>query len=188
MSNEPKFKIVTKASYLPGDNQLIIETVDDFKKENVTAAFCFGFYENKLVFAYNQRRGIEIPGGHVEENEDVKEAAIRELYEETGAVIENISPVIRFTHHCFFEKPEDYKYPYPESYMEFFVGKVRNIEEYIENDECRAPVLIEMCKRDFGIHPVLVPEQVLIWDTFCKKNPYFLHILRYVYERLEEMG
>ncbi|HHX24329.1 MAG: NUDIX hydrolase [Tepidanaerobacteraceae bacterium] len=44
-------------------------------------------YDNKWVFVKNKgRNGWEMPAGHREENEDINDAASRELCEETGAV------------------------------------------------------------------------------------------------------
>ena len=43
-------------------------------------------YNSQLLFTHHQQRGIEFPGGKVEINEQSKEAVIRELYEETGAI------------------------------------------------------------------------------------------------------
>ena len=43
-------------------------------------------YNSQLLFTHHQHRGIEFPGGKVEINEQSKEAVIRELYEETGAI------------------------------------------------------------------------------------------------------
>lgn len=51
-------------------------------------------YEGKWVLSFHaRRRSWECPGGHVEEGETPLEAAKRELYEETGAVVYTIIPV-----------------------------------------------------------------------------------------------
>ena len=63
--------------------------------------------DNKLLFAvimakYNghwiyvrhkERQMWEIPGGHREINENINDTASRELFEETGAKLFNITPV-----------------------------------------------------------------------------------------------
>lgn len=56
-------------------------------------------FDNHLVYLVNQYRAPieghlwEIPAGHIDENEDSKECAIRELYEETGitATVEDLN-------------------------------------------------------------------------------------------------
>ncbi|MBO5088221.1 MAG: NUDIX domain-containing protein [Lachnospiraceae bacterium] len=48
----------------------------------------------KWVFCkHKERNTYEVPGGHREENESILETARRELYEETGAVEYEITPV-----------------------------------------------------------------------------------------------
>ncbi len=51
-------------------------------------------HNDKWVFCKHiARNTYEVPGGHREENETILETAKRELYEETGAVDFNISPI-----------------------------------------------------------------------------------------------
>lgn len=51
-------------------------------------------YKEKWIFVrHKERTTWEIPGGHREENEDINNAASRELFEETGAKSFNIKPV-----------------------------------------------------------------------------------------------
>lgn len=48
------------------------------------------FYRGKLVFARHRNRGIELPGGKVEAGETTLAAAVREVYEEIGAALQEI--------------------------------------------------------------------------------------------------
>lgn len=62
--------------------------------KDYTRVVCVCRYQGKYVFAYNtKRKGLEIPGGHIEANETWEEAIKRELYEETGALQVDITPV-----------------------------------------------------------------------------------------------
>ncbi|MCA0986442.1 RNA deprotection pyrophosphohydrolase [Guptibacillus algicola] len=49
--------------------------------------------EGKWLLTEHSRRGIEFPGGKVEEGESAKEAAVREVYEETGGVVSTMQYV-----------------------------------------------------------------------------------------------
>lgn len=44
-------------------------------------------YQGKLLFTCHSERGWELPGGKIEKGETAQEAAIREVWEETGASI-----------------------------------------------------------------------------------------------------
>ena len=66
-------------------------TVDE---KEFTRVVCVCKYDGKYLFSYNKKRnGWEIPGGHIEEGETWKEAAEREMYEETGATKIKVTPV-----------------------------------------------------------------------------------------------
>jgi HAD superfamily hydrolase (TIGR01549 family) len=55
-------------------------------------------YRGKWVYCkHRERDTYEIPGGHREQGESILQTAERELYEETGAVRYNISPVCAYS-------------------------------------------------------------------------------------------
>ena len=59
-----------------------------------TRVVCVCRYKDKYLFSYNKKRnGWEIPGGHIEDGETWKEAAKREMFEETGATKIKVTPV-----------------------------------------------------------------------------------------------
>ena len=67
------------------------DTVDN---ELLKFAVIVSRYNNKWVWCkHKDRDTYEIPGGHREAGEDILETAKRELYEETGAVDFDITPV-----------------------------------------------------------------------------------------------
>lgn len=59
-----------------------------FPKHQVTAGAVIYNNQNQIVLIRNPKRGWELPGGHIEEKENIKNALIREIKEETGLDIE----------------------------------------------------------------------------------------------------
>jgi 8-oxo-dGTP diphosphatase len=47
-------------------------------------------YKNKWLLTKHKERGMEFPGGKVEEGETAEQAAIREVEEETGGLVQRI--------------------------------------------------------------------------------------------------
>ncbi|MFD2043727.1 RNA deprotection pyrophosphohydrolase [Ornithinibacillus salinisoli] len=48
-------------------------------------------YENKWLLTEHKARGLEFPGGNVEVEENAEEAAIREVKEETGGTVSDLT-------------------------------------------------------------------------------------------------
>lgn len=47
-------------------------------------------HENKWLCTIHKRRGVEVPGGKQEHGETLEQAAIREVFEETGVRVKNL--------------------------------------------------------------------------------------------------
>lgn len=63
-------------------------------EKEYTRVVCLSRYKNKYLFCYNKnRKGWEIPGGHIETGENWQDAAKREMYEETGAKKISLYPI-----------------------------------------------------------------------------------------------
>ena len=78
-------------------------------------------YHGEFVFTCHETRGWELPGGKVEPNESPAEAAAREVWEETGAVIEETA--LQIGEYMVEDEQGD------TFYKAIFVAHVERIEE-----------------------------------------------------------
>lgn len=77
-----------------GETEMKVQFYEDAEDQLLEFAVVISMYRGKWVFCkHKQRNSYEIPGGHREADESILDAAMRELYEETGALQYTISPV-----------------------------------------------------------------------------------------------
>lgn len=66
--------------------------------DQLTYAVIGAKYRGKWVFCrHRERRTYEMPGGHREPGEDIADTARRELYEETGAIDFDVTPICLYS-------------------------------------------------------------------------------------------
>ncbi len=110
-----------------------------------TAVCCFVVADEKLLLVKN-KRGWEIPAGHVEPGEHLTDAVVREVFEEGNAEIN--SPVY-FGYKKLTAKEKVLKpgsntdhYPFPCSYVVFFYATLINFIEKDSSDDVLATKLV----------------------------------------------
>ena len=90
-------------------------------------------YEDKWLLTKHRVRGLEFPGGKCESGETIEQAAHREVYEETGALINSLKWIAEY-------KVTDTKGSFLKG---VFYAQVKNIDITDSYYETEGPVLIE---------------------------------------------
>lgn len=67
--------------------QVLLEQKTD---ERPFAVLVFPIFDKHVIWVKHPRRGWEVPGGKLEPEETPEEALVREVFEESGATIENL--------------------------------------------------------------------------------------------------
>lgn len=117
--------------WLPKPNTVktfISDTIPN--EEHVTGSFVLVFKEGKLLLTKVSSRMWDIPGGHVEDGETITETAIREVLEETNVKIKNLSLIGFDELHVNGNRPEGYDYPFPTSYLAYFLADVDEMLDF----------------------------------------------------------
>lgn len=128
--------------------------------------------DEKWLLTKHPKRGIEFPGGKVENDETLSEAAKRETYEETGARITNIKWLAEYIVH-------DVK-PFCKT---VFRAQVELIEEKAEKHETEGPIWFSLQEflrssnlsfhmKDDGMRKILerVTENETEWNNRTKTS------------------
>ncbi len=94
-----------------------------------TAACCVTIYQGKLVLVEN-RRGWELPAGKRIPGETLTQTAIREVREESGAIIEqpHFFGYKKLTAQTPVLGKDGTQYPFPHSYVAFFYAQATGFQ------------------------------------------------------------
>lgn len=99
-------------------------------------------YQGEWLLTNHKTRGLEFPGGKMEEGESLSETAHREVYEETGAVL---GKLIKLGEYRVTDRTGVFV-------KAVFWGKVKSMKEKNDYMETNGPVLIkgDILKLRFG--------------------------------------
>ncbi|MDX8044798.1 nucleoside triphosphatase YtkD [Gracilibacillus sp. S3-1-1] len=125
-------------------------------------------YRNKWLLTKHKNRGLEFPGGKVETNETPKQAAIREVQEETGGEVEGIQYIGQYFVTGKREKLA----------KNIYFAKVSAIQKQDSYFETDGPVLIDQ-----------LPSNIKCNETysFIMKDDVLTHSLDYITKVIEPM-
>lgn len=71
-------------------NEVCFSTGDHPYSQDPKHVWIISRYKDSWLLTKHPSRGMEFPGGKVEKGERAEEAAVREVYEETGGVVNNL--------------------------------------------------------------------------------------------------
>ncbi len=89
-------------------------------------------YREKWVLTKHRERGLEFPGGKVEEGEEIQAAVKREVYEETGAVIDSLHFIGQYEVACTQKT----------LWKNIYYAKISSLEKTNDYFETDGPVLV----------------------------------------------
>ncbi len=124
--------------FLPKPNQCRVVRADELPPvKSITATCVYAFDGDRLLMTHLKSRGWDMPRGPVKLGETPDCAARREVYEKTGARLNQIGVFAHLHLRVDGPKPERYAYPHPDSYAVFYWAHIDTLENFTKTQEVR---------------------------------------------------
>ncbi len=127
--------------WLPPGGQLRVIQGDRLPpQELITGVHVYCFSGQDLLLVKHEKRGWDMPGGHLERGESLLPALARELAEEGDATAKNFKQLALLEVDVSAGVPIGYRYPAPKSYMVAYTAEVDQLlpfKAYFETVERR---------------------------------------------------
>jgi 8-oxo-dGTP diphosphatase len=126
----------TDIPWLPQPHEARLYLTDEPPPSSICgSAFGFVFVGDEVLLTRLRKRDWDIPGGVIEPGETPEAAAVREVWEETGARVEIVALVGTQELELLGPKPERYRWPYPISVQVFYLCRLVELAPFAPNDE-----------------------------------------------------
>lgn len=121
----------------------LADTIPDVGCCTSAYAFVFKdstFLQTDLRDGEREGRTLDIPGGHIDPGETPEQAVVRETFEETGVRV-SVRNLVGYQEVTLTAaKPDNYRYPYPKSYMAFYLCDIVEETPFEGNDDTHGRV------------------------------------------------
>ena len=121
-------------------------------------------YDGQWLLTKHKERGLEFPGGKVEQGETAKEGAIREVKEETGGLVENIVYIGQY----YVKGKSD------DVVKNIYFAQIKKLEKQPTYFETEGPVLLDKLPKNIKQDPLY---------SFMMKDD----VLTYTLKRIHKM-
>lgn len=79
------------------DKEIWLEFMNAEDKPNGEHVLGIAFYDHRFLLTRHKQRGIEFPGGKIEAGESSEDAIVREVFEETGGIVSEMTYIAQYT-------------------------------------------------------------------------------------------
>jgi 8-oxo-dGTP diphosphatase len=150
-------------------NQVELSFADHPYSETPKHVWVICRYKDEWLLTHHIRRGLEFPGGKVEEGETPEEAAVREVKEETGGIVSHLSYI------------GQYKVSGKDKIIikNIYFALIGDMGEYTHYEETKGPVLLKELPEDIKHDKRF---------SFIMRDEVLVHSLKRIKESSQELS